>query len=116
MNTAERKEEMDYWRDLLKSLGNLTDVEVEELVGLEFADRLTVSQQLRRYHLKLKSEKPAEAEEMWLAIPRSYKRRVTSKKAIKSLCVILCQYWNGFVLHFNGKTYSTSGGKFYRVS
>jgi hypothetical protein len=116
MSPTERKEEMAHWRGLLKSLGNLSESEIEELLTLEFVDQLTVSQQLRRYYLKLKSEKPAKAEQMWAAIPRSYKRRVTSRKAVKRLCATLYCYWSGFVLHFNGRTYSVSGQKFYRIN
>lgn len=116
MSQSDRAEDEAQCRRVWKSLGNLTNVEIEELLTLEFTGVSTVPQQIRRYYLKLKCEKPAEAARMWNAIPRSYRRRVTSKRAVKRLCAILYRFWRGFVISFNGRTYSVRREQFYRIS
>ena len=116
MTTIELAEEQAHWRKSWKTSGYLTEPEIEELLKLEFADvPLSVPQQLRRYYLKLKVERPAKATQLWNAIPRTYKRRVTSKKAVKRLCAILYKFWNGFVIQFGRRTYSVSRNQFYRI-
>lgn len=92
----------------LRTLGRLTEEEIRELSDFEYeAGPETVTAQLRRYYLKLKAEQPERADVMWDELPVIDDRVLTEEEVI-ALCHILYRYWSGFIIYFQGKSYTKS--------
>ena len=93
---------------ILKRLGNLNDAEIAELIGYEFvAGPQTVKEQVSRYYLQIKSEKPHRAEDLKTAIGSIDESDSHLQRAdIVKLCNVLDKFISGFVVHHNGRTYT----------
>jgi len=92
-------------------LGNLNEVEIKEFGDLEFNEQQgldTVSQQVRRYYLKIKSEDPQRAESM-LSDIGDIDDATMEESDILKLCANLHKHISGFQIYYKGEAYRAGG-------
>lgn len=107
MSNDEMRKMAEDYKEELKSLGNLTDFEIGKLVSYEFLDGTkTVRDQVDRYYLKTKSERPDKAENMQKKLDPLLSRGINTEQDIRQLFFVLNRYWSGIVISHNGKSYS----------
>lgn len=104
---AKKKAEAEY-AGVLRTLGNLTEPEISELVDLEItAGPKNLNEQIRRYYLKLKSEKPEKAEQLLENLKEVKLDEPIKKEDISRIGGILRKYWSGYVIYHDGKIYNS---------
>ncbi len=97
----------DHWREH-RLKGNLSEVEMAELERYTFdtaPSRLT--EEVREYYLRVKSVTLWKAERMLRRTSFLLGRGVYSLDDVEDLCLALCPYYVGFVLHYEGQGYTT---------
>lgn len=98
---AEHREDFERQKGIL---GNLSDAEIKEFGDFEFEQGPdTVSKQIRRYYLMIKSNNPKFAESM-LSEVGDISDEDMEESDIHKLCTTLSKYVDG-VIHYKGKTY-----------
>ena len=94
------------YRSQLSALGNLTTDEIDELVGYEFLKPASsVDEQVRRYYLKLKSERPQQAAGL-LAETQPLLDDIADSGNMGGLCDVLGKYISGFIIRHKGRDYT----------
>jgi len=105
--------ELDY-RMMWKALGNLTADEIHDLAQFEFhlaTAQLPLSEQVRRYYLKVKSDKPDVAEKMKQET-RFISGRTEDMGLVEEICVVLYRFLSGFVIYFEKNGFTCTRGRF----
>ena len=111
-----KQEASQTYRRQLQRLGNLTGSEVNELVDFEIYHGVsTVDDQVRRYYLKTKSEKPVQAAQMLAETSPLLERGIGNQSDVEQLCTILYRYWSGFLINFNGASYTMTNHQFKKL-
>lgn len=114
--TPSRREEIHIYR-LQQRSGNLTRHEIRELEIFEFyKGPQSVDEQVRRYYLKLKSIRPDKAIKMLAETQLILSDGINSVENIETLCRTVYKYYLGFLIHFNGESYSVHDNIFDKCS
>lgn len=109
-----RKSIQAYRQDQYK-LEILTKTEIKELEKLEFRQNLpSVDEQVRRYYLQLKSTNPHRADHMLADTQPLLNVGIKSVQDIETLCYKIHKYWSGFLISFNGESYSVHNNQIVR--
>jgi len=110
-----KEQSMERFRQFLVSTKNCSDEEICELVRFEYQQgAVTVTEQVRRYYLKTKSENPGRAEELRIAT-ELFGDTLTIEE-VGELCKQLYRFHRGFVIHYVGFSYTMEQGKLLKLS
>lgn len=102
-----REESKREYIEALSTLGNLSAAEIRELADYEYgAGATSVAAQVRRYYLKIKSERPDQAERLKAAVGSVDADAQLSHNDLVRVCQALEKFLHGFLLHHNGRSYS----------
>ena len=114
---TDRRVAINHYRNQMKTLGNLTRHEIRELEQFEFREGpSTIDQQVRRYHLKLKSENPERAARVLAETSPIISQGSHSIGDVEKLCRTLHGYLSGFLIRYGGESYSMHNNRFGTVS
>lgn len=87
---------------------SLSEKEIGELVYFEFwTGPNTVLEQMYRYFLKVKSNNPVKAQEMWKSVEAVFHSDARMKDKIPMFAGILSRYISGFVLRYDEERLSS---------
>ena len=96
----EKQDAMDNARRMYASNRNLTNDEVEEYLGYEFvAGPVAIEDQVRRYFLMVKSQRPKKALQLLKETKPLLKRGVRTEQEVHDLSLVLARYISGFVIN-----------------
>ncbi len=110
---ADKRESYEHFREMWGHNRNLTDQELNELLAFEFEEGPSnVSEQVRRYFLKLKEEKPEKARKMWKKLNRVLEKGITGLDSIKEVCAGIYKFFSGFAIEYQGESYSMHNNQF----
>lgn len=113
---SRRQEAILHYRSREENIRNLTPLEISELEYFEFRHGpSTVDEQVRRYYLKLKSDRPEGAEKMAAETSPLLERGITSESDVEELCGALYKYWSGFLIRYNKASYTMHNNQFQKV-
>lgn len=118
--TEERKKEEKDKKEAIKTFkerclkgGNLTDREIEELIGYQFiSGAKTICEQIRAYYLRLKIDNPEKATEMLLDISPYLVKDKFFYEELEEIRLILGKYWSGYVLYTKGSWVESNQKRF----
>ena len=103
-----KREAKTHFESMWRKRGNLTEDEIREYSNFEYElGPITITDQLRRYYLKIKEDDPVWAEQLHFELP-TFKEEELTEGTIITLCHVLYKYISGFVLVFHNQCYSTS--------
>jgi hypothetical protein len=106
---TELRIDVNYRRNVLNSIGNLTRREVTKLTRLEYReDRPSIQDQVRRYYLDLKSTNPPLASRLDKETQPILTEGVQSEGDVMKLCTVLHRYLSGFVIVYRGRAHTSS--------
>lgn len=112
----DRREGISHYRHQQEVIGNLTGPEIKELERFEFRDGpSTIDQQVRRYYLKLKSDSPDKAAQMLADTTPILQQGLNSLYDVQELCTQLYKHWSGFLIRYQGESYTMHSGQFQKV-
>ena len=95
-----------------KRSGNLTREEIGALINYQLGDLDTVEKEVKRYYLLTKNENPKFARNMLDQVIPILNSEINLEN-IKDLCSIIGRYFQGYVIHYQGKVYFSEVGKVY---
>lgn len=115
-HAAEKRKYISGFRHYQEVLGNLAMPEIEELEKFEFhVGASTIEEQVRRYYLKVKSEKPDKAAQMLEEVNPILKKGVSDLPDVEKLCRTLYNHISGFVIIHDGGIYSMHNNQFQTI-
>jgi hypothetical protein len=115
-DNEEKRSARRHFRKYLLHSGNLSRPEVRQLVTYEFDQGAeSVDDQVARYYLKLKADKPKAAERMLSDVQPILSKGIGSEADVESLCRAIHTYWSGFLIRYGGNAYSVHNDKFGRT-
>jgi len=110
-----RRESIRHFRRQWRDSGHLSGEEMKELEGFEFRQGPdSVDEQVRRYILGAKAFNPSLAEKISADTKPILERGVNSKSDVEALCRTLHKYVSGFLIRYDGASYSMTDNMFYR--
>ena len=113
---TERRKAIHHYRHVQEDIGNLTRLEIKELEQFEFPKgHSTIEDQVRRYHLKLKSDRPDIAEQMLTDTSQILQKGIHNISDVEVLCRTLYKYWSNFLIKYEGTSYTVSNNTFQKI-
>ena len=95
-----------------KRSGNLTREEISTLIDYQLGNLDTVEKEVKRYYLLRKNEEQKFARNMLDQVTSILNSQINLEN-IKDLCSIIDRYFQGYIIHYQGKVYFSEGGKVY---
>jgi len=115
-DSADKRGAISQYRHQQEVIGNLTKPDIKELERFEFREGpSTIDQQVRRYYLKLKSDRPDKAAQMLANTAPILQKGVHSVYDVQELCTQLYKHWSGFLIRYQGESYTMHSSQFQKV-